>query len=96
MVKLNSGNVLLKPCQRRQFFSSLRRALRMGSRLGDFGLTISLRRDGRLYEMQADVRDRRGKFHCRCRQNDWRSALRELVRSILNGLHQQSIAALAA
>jgi hypothetical protein len=91
MIKLDAGNVLLKPCQRRHFFSSLRRALRMGSRLGDFGMTISLRREGRLYEVHADVRDRRGTFTCRSRQNDWRGALRELTRSICNGLHQQSL-----
>ena len=91
MVKLDAGNVLLKPCQRRQFFASLRRALRLGSRMGDFGLTISMRRDGRQYEMKANVHDLRGDFHCRCRQSDWRSALRDLSRSIHNGLHQQTL-----
>jgi hypothetical protein len=95
MIKLDQGNVLLKPCQRRQFLSSLRRALRLGSRLGDFGVTISLRRDGRLFEMQADVHDSLGDFRCRCRQHDWRSALRDLTRSICNGLHAHAMGRVA-
>jgi hypothetical protein len=41
--------------------------------------------------MNANVHDRRGDFHCRCRQSNWRSALRDLARSIHNGLHEQTL-----
>ena len=91
MFKLNEGNVLLKPCQRRQLMASLRRAMRLGSRLGKFMLTISLRRAGRAYEVVASVQDSRGEFRCRSRQNDWRGALRDLTRSICQRLHDQCV-----
>jgi len=91
MIKLEEGNVLLKPAQRRQLMACFRRALRLGSRLGDFVLTISLKRIGKLFELHADIHDRRGNFHCRSRQNDWRAALRDLSRSICLGLHAQCL-----
>jgi len=91
MIKLEEGNVLLKPAQRRQLMACFRRALRLGARLGNFVLTISLRRIGRLFELHADIRDRCGNFHCRSRQNDWRAALRDLSRSICLGLHEQCL-----
>ena len=91
MIKLDEGNVLLKPAQRRHLIASFRRALRLGSRLGDFLLTISIRRVGKLFELHADIHDARGDFHCRSRQNDWRAALRDLSRSICNVLHQQCL-----
>ena len=91
MIKLDEGNVLLKPAQRRHLIASFRRALRLGSRLGDFLLTISIRRVGRLFELRADIHDAYGDFRCRSRQNDWRAALRDLSRSICLGLHQQCL-----
>lgn len=91
MIKLDEGNVLLKPAQRRQFLACFRRALRLGSRLGDFVLTITVRRVGRLFELHADIHDRFGDFHCRSRQNDWRTVLRDLSRAICNGLHEQRL-----
>jgi hypothetical protein len=91
MIKLDEGNVLLKPAQRRQVLASFRRALRLANRLGDFIITISLRRVGRLFELHADIHDRFGDVHCRSRQNDWRTALRDLSRSICNALHEQCL-----
>ena len=82
MIKLQSGNVLLKPSQRRQIAALLRRCVRLGKRLGDFVLNISMRRSGRMYEIRADVQDRAGAFACRARQNNWDDALRDLVRSL--------------
>ena len=91
MVKLEAGNVLLKPSQRRQLMGWLRRSLRMGQRLGDFALTITISRSGRLHEATASVHDRAGDFVCRTRQKDWRDALRELVHRLVTRLHYQRL-----
>jgi hypothetical protein len=91
MIKLQSGNVLLKPSQRRQIAALLRRCVRLGKRLGGFILNISMRRSGRIYEIRADVRDRVGNFHCRSRQNNWQDALRDLARTLALRLHDQRL-----
>src|SRR5258708_39420006 len=83
MLRLIEGNVLLKPSHRKQLMSWLKRVLRLGERLGDFVLTITMHRTGRSYEVKAAVHDAAGDFDCRCRQQDWRSALRDLVRSLV-------------
>jgi hypothetical protein len=91
MIKLDAGNVLLKPSHRRQLMAWLKRALRLGSRLRDFALTITLHRVGRAYEVRAVVHDSVSDFHCRQRQGDWRHALRHLVHQISNHLHGQCL-----
>ena len=91
MIKLQSGNVLLKPSQRRQITALLRRCVRLGKRLGDFVLSISMRRFGRIFEIRADVRDRAGAFACRARQNNWQDALRDLARALTQRLHAQCL-----
>jgi hypothetical protein len=91
MIKLQSGNVLLKPSQRRQIAAVFRRCVRLGKRLGDFVLNISMRRSGRMYEIRADVHDRAGAFACRTRQNNWQDALRDLARSLALRLHEQRL-----
>ena len=96
MIKLEAGNVLLKPSHRRQLSSLLRRSLRLGRQLGDFDLTITMRRAGRQYQMQARVQDRAGSFHCGCRQNNFRTALRDLARALTARLHAQCLGRSAA
>jgi hypothetical protein len=91
MLRLIQGNVLLKPSHRRQLMSWLRRVIRMGERLGDFVLTITLNRSGRAYEVKARVHDSAGDFDVRRRQHDWRSALREVVRDLAARLHGQYV-----
>jgi hypothetical protein len=91
MLRLIEGNVLLKPSHRKQLMSWLRRVLRLGERLGDFVLTITLHRTGKNYEMKARVHDAAGDFACRCRQSDWRSGLRQLVRTLSSRLHDQYV-----
>jgi hypothetical protein len=91
MVKLIEGNVLLKPTHRRQLMTWLKRVQRLGDRLGDFVITLTLRRAGKRYEVTARVHDARGDFDCRCRQGDWREALRELCRNVLRRLQAQSM-----
>ena len=76
---------------RRQLMASLRRALRIGERMGDFVVNINLRRRGRCIEMLADVRDPRGEFQCRSKQSDWRSTCRDMGRTLSNRLHDHSI-----
>ncbi|HET6247602.1 MAG TPA: hypothetical protein VFE47_07895 [Tepidisphaeraceae bacterium] len=91
MIKLDAGNVLLKPSHKRQLMASLRRALRLGSRLGDFVLHITLHRTGNAYEVRATVHDRAGDSHFRTRQTDWRGALRELIRSVSHYIHDRYV-----
>ena len=91
MIKLDLGNVLLKPSHRKQLMGGLRRSLRLGERLGDFALSISLRRTGHMYEAQAAVSDAAGDFGCRSRQSDWRSAIRDLVKTLTLRLHDQCL-----
>lgn len=91
MVRLDAGNVLLKPSQRRQLMNCLRRSLRLGQRLGNFILTITMQRTGRQYQMLATVRDRAGQFTCRCRSRELADAMRDLARSIRNRLHDQCL-----
>jgi hypothetical protein len=91
MIKLHAGNVLLKPSQRKQINSLLRRCVRLGSRLGDFALNIFMRRSGRFYELRAAVHDRLGDFACRSRQNNWQDALRDLARALTQRLHAQRL-----
>ena len=91
MLRLNEGNVLLKPSNRKQLMSWLKRVLRLGERLGDFVLTITLQRTGRNFQVTADVHDNAGDFQCRTRQQDWHYALRDLVRDLARRLHVQCI-----
>ena len=91
MIKLEAGNVLLKPSQRKQLMAWLRRALRLGGRLGDFALTITLHRSGRSFVASARVHDTVGDFGCRSRQHDWRHAMRELIKTLSMRLHQQRL-----
>lgn len=91
MIKLDAGNVLLKPAQRRQITSQLRRCVRLGKQLGDFVLNITIRRAGRIFELRANVHDRAGDFACRARQNNWHDALRELARSLTVRLHRRRL-----
>lgn len=88
MIRLEPGNVLLKPSQRRQVMAGLRRSSRMGEQLGNFALTISMQRSGRFYEMHADVRAATTDFGCRSRRHDWATALRELSRDVTRQLHE--------
>jgi hypothetical protein len=91
MIKLEAGNVLLKPSHRKQLMAWLRRAIRIGSRLGEFNLHITMRRQGRQCEVQARVHDSAGDFVCRSRQHDWRDAMREMIRTIMYRLHMQQL-----
>jgi hypothetical protein len=91
MIQLDSGNVLLKPSHRKQLMAWLRRALRLGQRLGDFVLHISMKRIGRSYEVNFNVHDSAGDFHYRMKRHDWRDAVRDLARSVCVKLHGQRL-----
>jgi hypothetical protein len=96
MIELNAGNVLLKPSQRRQLMSWLRRAVKLGERLGNFRLTLSMNRTGRAFEVRADVKDSIGNSNFRTRRNDWGDAIRELIRQIVAYVHTQWVLRAAA
>jgi hypothetical protein len=89
MIHLDSGNVLLKPSQRRQLMTWLRRAMRLGQRLGNFLLNISMKRIGKSYEVNIAVQDTAGNFNVRMKRHDWRDAMRELSRTICLRLQGQ-------
>ena len=91
MIKLDPGNVLLKPSHRRRLMTLLRRTMRLGERIGDFVLTITMQRKGRCYDMRAHVHDAVGDFACHTRRHDWADALRELVRTVRARLHDQCV-----
>ena len=91
MIQLDPGNVLLKPSQRRRLMTWLRRSLKLGQRLGDFLLTITLKRVGRTYDIIARVHDRAGDFICRARRRDLRGALRDMTRALSSRLHEQYV-----
>lgn len=91
MIELDVGNVLLKPSQRRQMMARLRRCLKLGSRLGNFLMRITIWRSGRQYELRAAVRDRAGDFGCRVRRADWSDALHDLIRAVSRRLHDQCL-----
>jgi len=96
MIQLDSGNVLLKPSQRKQLMTWLRRSLRLGKKLGDFLLSITLKRVGRSYDVHASVHDRAGDFRCHARRHDLRNALRDLSRMLSSRLHEQCLVRAAA
>jgi hypothetical protein len=96
MMELNSGNVLLKPSLRRQLMSWLRRSLRLGQRLGNFVLKITLKKVGRSYDVTASVRDSAGQFRCHTRRHDLRDAFRELARGLSVRLHGQCLSRVTA
>ena|SRR5207248_2836393 len=91
MIQLNVGNVLLKPSQRRQIMTCLRRAMKLGQRIGDFVLNLTMTRSGRSYELRAAVHDRAGAFSYRIRRNDWRGAVREIMHLVVARLHAQCL-----
>jgi hypothetical protein len=96
MIQLNVGNVLLKPSHRKQVMASLRRAMKIGQRLGNFMLHVRMSRCGRNYEVKAIVRDSAGDFTCHSRRHDWRGAMRELAHMLVSRLHQQWLMRMAA
>ncbi|MEA2709964.1 MAG: hypothetical protein QOF78_2565 [Phycisphaerales bacterium] len=93
MVKLEPGNCLLKPSQRRQLLSWLKRAVTLGERVGDFLLRITIRRAARGYEMHANVHDAAGDFRLRSRGQTWRDVCRAMVRMLSVRLHAQRLLA---
>jgi hypothetical protein len=95
MLTLDAGNVLLKPSQRRQLMTCLRRSLRLGQRLGNFLLSITMHRVGRQYQLIATVKDRVGQFQCRCRAREFGDAIRDMARAVTRNLHDQHLRAMA-
>ena len=92
MIKLDSGNVLLKPSHRRQLMTWLRRAIRLGERLGNLVVTLTLQRIGRQYEVRATVHDSAGNFDCRRRDRNWHDAMRDVVMTLTAKIHTQRLA----
>jgi hypothetical protein len=91
MVKLDVGNVLIKPSIRRQMGAWLRRSVRLGERMGNFDLAISLEKAGNAFEARAVVRDSAGDFAVRTRARDCRDAMRALAGLIAMRVHEQRV-----
>ena len=90
-IHLDAGNVLLKPSHRRQLMTWLKRAIRLGAKLGDLVVNLTLQRIGNCYEVRATVHDSAGDFGCRRRDRDWRDALRDVVLTLTSRLHAQRL-----
>ncbi|HTW94304.1 MAG TPA: hypothetical protein VMD30_05905 [Tepidisphaeraceae bacterium] len=67
----------------------MRRTTKLGQRVGDFAVSISMQRRGRQTEVWAKVTDRAGDFDCHSRQTDWRDAVREVIRDLSHRLADQ-------
>jgi hypothetical protein len=91
-IRLDAGNVLLKPSHKKQLMAWLKRAIRLGAKLGDLVVTLTLQRIGRQYEVRASVHDSAGDFDCRRRDRHWRDAMREVVMMLTARLHSQRLA----
>ena len=91
MIELRSGNVLLKPSDRRFLANWLKRVDRLGRRVGDFALQLSMQRVGRSYEIRAAVHDAAGDFAVRSRQRHWQDALRDAMNSLTLRLRDQRL-----
>ncbi len=89
MMKLNPGNILLKPSHRRQILTWLRRALQIGNHFKNFVLDISMFRTGRQCEVTATVKGVGGEIVCKTRRKDWQDAARDLARELSIRLRDQ-------
>jgi hypothetical protein len=89
MYTLESGNVLLKPANRRQLQSWLKRCFRLAERVPGFDLRIQMHRQGRLYELRADVRDNNGNYGCHSRRPAWSDAAREVAMLVTQHIHSR-------
>lgn len=87
MVKLESGNVLLKPSHRKQLMAQLRRAIHLAQRMGDLVLTVHLHRTGNKVEARASVAGKAVHIDCRSRTMDWRDAVKRVVMEMSSKLH---------
>ena len=92
MIQITCGNVLLKPSVRRHLMNCLRRAGKLGERIGGFALNLCLKRSGKNFDLRADVSDRAGAFRCHTRGSDWQTAVRRIVRDLVQRLHGQLLA----
>jgi hypothetical protein len=91
MVKLNAGNVLLKPSHRRQLMAWLKRSQKLGQQIGNFLLTINMHRSGRMTEVTALVHHSVGNYSCRVRGSQWHDAMRQIVRLLSSHLSAQRL-----
>ena len=96
MLKLDVGNVLLKPSHRRQLMSWLKRAMRFGDRMGNLVISITMHRVGKLVEIRAGVQDQKGTVVFRNRQTHWNDAARNLIRMLTGYLHDRIVQQLSA
>ena len=92
MVKLQPQNCVLKPSQRRQLLSWLKRAVHLGERVGKFVLTVTIRRVRGMFQIQAAAKDSMGSIDCKARGQTWRDACRALARELALRLHDQRLA----
>ena len=91
MLKLDAGNVLLKPSHRRQLMSWLKRAMRFAQRMGNPLVAITMHRAGKGIEIRADVTGPSGAAGFRARRSDWRGAARQIIHMLTSYLHDRMI-----
>lgn len=89
MITLDAGNVQLKPQHRKLLMSRLRRAAHLGQRLGNFVLTLTLRRRSRHVTISGRVHDSHGDFEVRAKSTSLADAFHEMGRMVSVRLHDQ-------
>ena len=96
MIELVSRNVLLKGANRKQILAWLKRSLRLGERVGNLMVTITVQRIGRTYQVIAHVQDQAGVFNLKSHAHELMDACRKMSQIMTVRLHNQRLHDLAA
>jgi len=91
MIQLNEGNVLLKPSQRKQLLSWLRRSIKYTQRMTRCFMSISMNRCGKQVEVIATIWSGKSPTVFHAKSSDWRDATRHLIHRLSGYLHDQLI-----
>jgi hypothetical protein len=90
-VHIQWGNVPMKPAQRKQLLSGLRRCVSLGKTLRGFGLSIVLHHIGKAFTIRAVVNDSRGQSEVHVKETHWHSGMRQLLRNLHTMIHTRRI-----
>ncbi len=90
-VRIAWGNVPVKPAQRKQLLSGLRRCISIGKHVRGFVLSIDLQHVGKFFTLKATVNDSRGSAECKIKETHWHAGLRQLLRSLHALVHTRRI-----
>jgi ribosome-associated translation inhibitor RaiA len=87
MVELTSGNVLLKPAQKKRVLTHLKRCGQLADLIGDCRVKVELTRSGRYVEARGGIAWHGVQTTLRSRDTDWRTAVDRLIHAMHQTLH---------